>query len=245
MYKAVDAGVLFRGAKILGRVLHQRAIAEVNALDVAMKVRAAALTKKLLSEIRGGGVAGNRFAPLSVVATRRAGRFLSRTPFTRSSATSRAGDAGSLGWSRGTLPVRYSVRGDRGNLAIHIGFVDTRQSALSRSWKRLLLAHQRGFSKQVSRRQRRWAANIGMELSGYRKTANAAKGSLEWSRSRTKSGRPTRPNPKARYFFWRKSVTTHTTPARPIIAPFWRANKAQAWSQIRADYRRKLSGERI
>lgn len=245
MYKSVDAHIAFKGGAALLRAIHRLSVAETKALDAAMKVSAAALTRQLISEIRAGGVSGSQFRPLSVVATRRGGRFVNRSPFTRLSSTSRAGTAGSSGWSRGTLPVRYSVSGGQGNLDIRFGFVDTRQAPLSRSWKRLLLAHQAGFSKTVTQKQRRWAMSVGLELSGFQKVAHLATGALSWERSRTKKGRPKKPHPKAKYFFWRKSVSVHTTPARPIIVPFWRANKAQAWARIREDFRKKLRGERI
>ena len=48
-----------------------------------------------------------------------------------------------------------------------------------------------------------------------------------------------------KYFALRKTTTRFHTPARPIIDPFWAAHRFETLSNIRANYRRKIAGERI
>lgn len=239
------AGITLKGAQALAKELAALPVKQQRALSTAIKIKAAALTRQLISEIRSGSPGGASFRPLSVMATRRASRFTTRGAFTRLSSTAQAGTSGATGWSRGTLPVRYSVSGSGAGIYIRLGFVDTPQAPLSRSWKRLLTEHQEGFSRTTTRKQREWARDIGIELSGYGKTADVSAGRYGWQRKRTKTGRAKRANPKAKYFLWRKDVTLHKTPARPIIVPFWEANKEVTWREIRENYIRKLRGERI
>ena len=49
----------------------------------------------------------------------------------------------------------------------------------------------------------------------------------------------------AQYFFLRKKTRSLKMPARPIIAPFWAANKTQSEKNILSNFERKIRGERI
>ncbi len=48
-----------------------------------------------------------------------------------------------------------------------------------------------------------------------------------------------------KYFFLKKSTTSFTTPARPIIDPFWATHKIAAEKNIVRNWKRKIRGERI
>jgi hypothetical protein len=98
---------------------------------------------------------------------------------------------------------------------VEIGFVKT----VSKSFRNLATKHQKGFSKVISEKQRGFIINRGAKLG---KIAGGA-------------------TP----FFLSKNTRIFTTPARPIIDPFWRANQAQAAKKIRQNYRAKMKGLRI
>lgn len=239
---------VIKDAHNVGKKIAAEADFSQKCLDDAMKIKAARLTQSLLAQIRSGVIAGTPLKELSFLARRGKGNnFTLRKPFTRLNSTSTAGSAGAKGFSRYTLPVRYSVNGTPGNLDIRFGFVDTRQEKLSPSWKRLMIAHQEGFSRPVTEKQRRWFMNRGVELSGYQyhNAGVTRPGPSGWSRKMTKRGTEVKKSASAKFYFWKKSVTHHVWPARPIILPFWAANKDSAWTDIRDYYRRKLNGERI
>ncbi len=48
-----------------------------------------------------------------------------------------------------------------------------------------------------------------------------------------------------KFYFLRKSTTAGVLPPRPVIDPFWRANKAEAQRNIMANFEKKMRGERI
>ena len=112
--------------------------------------------------------------------------------------------------------VRYRVQQEP--FEFHFGFVDPGgRAALSRSWLRLARIHQEGFRHGMGEAAR---AQIIRQL----KYA---------------------PESVRKYFALRKETRRFHTPARPIVAPFWQAHRSQALANIRANYRRKIAGERI
>lgn len=99
---------------------------------------------------------------------------------------------------------------------VHVGFSGAR---LSKSWKRIAKIQQEGFTRQVDKEKRLFTVRRGAKMgkrSKYRK-----------------------------FYFLRKSTKRFKTPARPIIAPFWRKHQNTAWRMIRTNYRRKIEGRRI
>jgi len=100
--------------------------------------------------------------------------------------------------------------------SMQIGWVGSRTS---KSWQRIAIRQQEGFESPVSEARRAYFARIG---GGMGKRSQAKK-----------------------YLFLRKSTTQFKTPARPIMDPFWRAERRRAFSNIRENYLRKLKGERI
>ncbi len=111
--------------------------------------------------------------------------------------------------------VRYHVVKSP-NFQIHVGWTGPR---VSKSWQRIATQQQEGFTRPVTDRQASFLRSVGGGLakrSKYRK-----------------------------YFFLKKTTKEMTTPARPIIAPFWRKHEAEAMARIKNNYLRKLRGERI
>lgn len=103
----------------------------------------------------------------------------------------------------------------RDPIEMHIGWTGPQ---VSKSWKRLAVRHQTGFIEPVDPARRRYLIKVIAQKS---------------------------PRSDYRRYIPRESTTHFKTPARPIIAPFWQAHKAEAERNIRANYRRKLKGERI
>jgi hypothetical protein len=98
---------------------------------------------------------------------------------------------------------------------VEVGFVKT----VSKSFRNLATKHQEGFSRVISEKQRGFIINRGAKL------------------GKISSGDTP--------FFLAKNTRIFTTPARPIIDPFWMANKGQSVKKIRRDYRAKMKGQRI
>jgi len=113
------------------------------------------------------------------------------------------------------IAVRYWVK-DQRPFDMRIGWVGPKTS---RSWKRIAQKQQEGFEHDISEARRRYFRSKGGEMS---KRSVARK-----------------------YMFIRKSTTKFRTPARPIMDPFWRAEKDRAWHNIRRNYRMKMKGQRI
>ncbi len=122
--------------------------------------------------------------------------------------------------------VRYTVKRGR-QFNVSVGFVSNR---VTQSWKRLLMGHQRGSTSGLYSRSR---TNLGIHFARIG-------GKLK------KKG-----DPDARFFFLTKKAgavkggVKGKLPARPIIDPFWRANRAEAQRNIVKNFERKMAGERI
>ena len=115
--------------------------------------------------------------------------------------------------------VRYAVT--KFPFSMTVGFVQPlgRANQISNTWRRIAKAQQSGFSRRITQKQREAFARRGGEL-----------GSVEGGNTP---------------FFIKKSTKTMTTPARPIISPFWQAHKNAARINIRNNFRSKMAGERI
>lgn len=115
--------------------------------------------------------------------------------------------------------VRYAMVKQPFSMAV--GFVQPAGSAnqISNTWRRIAKDQQSGFTRPVTQKQREAMARRGSELG-------------------TVDGGSTP-------FFLKKSTKSMTTPARQIIAPFWRAHQTAARVNIRKNFQRKMAGERI
>lgn len=119
------------------------------------------------------------------------------------------------------IPVRYAVSKTGDNTVISIGYVDPgRGPGVSKSWKRIAEFQQTGGMVRIPEERRGALAEIGARLQRRRK-------------------------PEARFFFLRKGTTQFRVPPRPIIEPFWRAHENEAFRNIKANFKRKMKGERI
>lgn len=98
---------------------------------------------------------------------------------------------------------------------VEMGFVST----VSESFRHLAERHQRGFSKVISEKQLSFIIGRGASL-----------GRIEGGDTP---------------FFLTKNTRIFTTPARPIIDPFWQANHNKAMANIRKNFKAKLKGKRI
>ena len=100
-------------------------------------------------------------------------------------------------------------------LAISVGWTEN----TPKSVRRIVERQQKGFTSPVTNLRERYFRHRGSELP---------------KRSQFR-----------RYFFLRKSTTRFTTPARPVIDPFWNAERDSAISNIRRNFRAKMAGRRI
>jgi len=113
------------------------------------------------------------------------------------------------------LAVRYFVA-DRDPLQLEIGWTGP---YVSRRWKHLAKIQQQGFTSGMTEGAREGFISTGARL-GRRAKAR-------------------------RYHFLKKNTRRFITPARPIMEPFWDAQRRDAWDNIRNNFRRKMRGERI
>lgn len=187
----------------------------IKAARTAAKVEGFRLLKALAGDIRQSAPGGSGYDPLSTIARRRAGRFMTRKPFTNLLSTAMAGSAGALGITKGIIPVRYDATEAGDQLIVSVGFTER----LSRSWRRLGRLHQEGFSRVISDKQRRWLANVGAGIS---------------PRSKLR-----------KFFFLKKKTRQFETPKREIVDPFWRAQESRTQRNLISNFERKLKGERI
>jgi hypothetical protein len=99
---------------------------------------------------------------------------------------------------------------------VHVGFVGSRVPKYIKQWVRL---HAQGFNRPISKRFRKYIIAQGAR------------------RGKTEGGR----NP----YFLKKGTTRFKTPARPIVDPFWDAERNDALRNISRNFRKKMRGERI
>jgi hypothetical protein len=202
----------------------QQVIAKIKALlkkvakaeDDAVRIEGFRLMRLLRKEIAQGAPGGRPFAPLSIIR---------RTQH----ATKRGGLRANRPLARLSRAVGYEVK-KHSPAELTIGFVGRASSV---TWRRLAKMHQEGFEKSVD-------APYGRFGPGSVREVLAWYGSL-FDPTRFKKSRSRRRN----VFFLRKQTGSLKTPARPIIDPFWDAHRSQAMANIRENFRRKLSGERI
>lgn len=193
-----------------------------KAFHTAMKVEGFRLRSVMREEIEAGAPGGRPFKPLRVISGGRTGRI---KPLRRLKRL-----------------VRYKARRGRAPM-VEVGFIPeliTRGGwghGKYSTWPQIIRAQQTGFTisaGQVIRPIKR-AARRGGQYTGNFRTWAIRRGIYLKKRG----------DPFARYYFIRKSTTTFHIPPRPIIEPFWRAHQDEAWRNIRANWKRKMRGERI
>lgn len=191
--------VVVKGAERVLKDLEKDRKETEKALHTAIRVEGFSLMKQLKSEIRAGAPGRRRFRPLTYLG-RYGGKKRKNNPLARLA-----------------LPIRYHID-KKDPFVIKIGWTGPQ---VSKSWKRLAALLQKGFSRRISEKQRRWFRRaLKKEVTRVPKSAK-------------------------RYFKLRKETTEFDTPARPILDPFWTANRNIAWRRIRRNFLRKLAGERI
>lgn len=115
------------------------------------------------------------------------------------------------------MPIRSQVERPDGRFNVAVGFAGKK---ISKSWKRIAELLQQGGSVSMKSGTRLVLRQMGAKLKKRRK-------------------------PEASKFFIRRSTQRFKVPARPIIDPFWNANRAQARQNIVKNWERKMAGERI
>lgn len=117
--------------------------------------------------------------------------------------------------------VRYRAMKKTGAFLVQVGFVDPNRGAkLSKRWVHLAHLHQEGGEVSLKDVGRWFIRRWGFDLAG--------KGDKD-----------------ARFFMIKKTTTSVNVPSRPIIDPFWQANKAAAARGVADKYKKKLRGERF
>ena len=138
----------------------------------------------------------------------------------------RAWHQGRGNW-RANKPLASLVRGifvhfNPKPMSVAVGWVGPRSST---TMKHLAKEHQKGFTGPLG---------SGKYSGGFKRGFFAAKAARMSGRSK---GR--------KFLFIRKTTTRFSTPARPIMDPFWAAHEKEAWPNIRRNFKRKMRGERI
>jgi len=125
--------------------------------------------------------------------------------------------------SRTAVAIRYAVTKLGGGMQMSVGYVESggRSGKMSKSWTKIANKLQEGGTHPVTEKLRARLMEIGASM----------------QRGRNKRA--------ARCFFLRKSTQQFSTPARPVIAPFWRMHGPGALRRIESNYERKMKGERI
>jgi len=208
---------VIKGADAVSKEIRREFQQSEKDLNIAMRIEGFRLMKQMRSEISHGRPGGVPFHPLSEIGRRTmAKRLQGDLSWKRYGMVGQAGAAKRRPLRRLASAVRYAVRKKK-DYEVAVGFPAEK---LSKSWVRIARRQQEGASFSVSEELRTWLRMKGALL--------------------RKKG-----DPAARYFFLKKSTGRFRTPARPILGPFWRVHRAEAWQNIRENFRRKQRGERI
>jgi len=189
-----------------------------KSMTTAMKREGFLLSGQLKREIRQGAPGGKSYPGLSTIARQgysaKTGkwRFTSRKPFT--------GIGGRGGRLPGKIiPIRYNYEQKGNTGSVQVGLVDTRKEKMSKSWKRIFMIQQEGFSSRIDK---------------YRKKSIARRGGELGKRSKLR-----------RHFFLKKGTNIFKTPARPVIDPFWEKWNQRSLSRMSDNFHKKMDGKRI
>ena len=255
-----EAGATIKGVKKTLKWLEKnRAEAEKN-MNIALRVEGFRLRKLMQREIKAGSPGGRRFAPLTDISKRMDYQKSPRRnplkalaqgvryhvnprppyqvavgfvgPMTRSDA-----DRG-LGFV-GRRVNQYSSPRTRVAALNPLGWGISRSNISSKKWRSLAASHQKGFSRTITEAQRRAIVHRGARLLGWDRTMG---GKTSYKNKYGDNLEATAGNTP---FFLKKSTKTLTTPARPIIAPFWQAHQQSIRRNIASNFKRKMAGQHI
>jgi len=133
-------------------------------------------------------------------------------------------------FARLTRAIRYYAKADGDT--VKVGWTGP---TVKDKIKRMATLAQEGGTRPVTSAQRLYFARQGGRLGGLQRVSGYRKGTGMMRNSRM----------KVMVFFLKKSTTSMTTPARPVIAPFWKAHEQEAWENIKRNFQRKQNGEWI
>jgi hypothetical protein len=238
------ASFTLKGGKKVASWLEQQREAAQKAHNTALRAEGYRLKNLLQKEIRQGSPGGRPFKKLSYISKYHWKR-PNRKPLdtlakgVRYSVNPRppyavaVGFVGPMTWNDADLGLgyegvrvnQYSQSKVRNESLNPLGRGISRSNISSKKWRYLAKIHQDGFEREVSESQRKWLIRRGSDL--------------------IKHSKFDREDVSQTPFFLKKSTKSMTTAARPIIAPFWQAHQAAARSNIRNNFKRKMSGERI
>jgi len=238
------ASITIKGDKKVFEYLDKANENAQKAYNTALRVEGSRLKNLLQKEIREGAPGGIRFLPLSYL-SRYHWKRPNRNPLESLAKGVRydvnprppyavaVGFVGPMTWSDADLGLgyegvrvnHYSPQKVRNASLNPLGRGITRSNISSKRWRNLALMHQKGFSREISARQRWWFIRRGSDL--------------------IKHSGVDREDITQTPFFLKKTTKTFRTPARPIITPFWQAHQTAARANIRKNFKRKMAGERI
>jgi len=209
------AGVTIKGLDRVVRHLKKADARTDKALNTAIKVEAFRLKKLLQKEIRAGRPGGKSVAPLSYIARRK-----DRQVKTGGGTTARQ-SPNRKPLARLAMGVKYNVSSYK-PFVMKVGFVTPTgrtRSSKQGTWRTLAREHQEGFTSSISKNLRQRIIEKGGLL-----------GKIDGGSTP---------------FFLRKSTRTFTTPARPIMAPFWAAHKRSVNRNIKRNFALKMKGREL
>ncbi len=240
-----QTGATIKGGSLVSKRL-KKADSFVNkCMNDALRGEGFELRKALKKDIKQGRAGGQIFSPLSAIAKRLA-RYVQGPGYSgiRQRQNRKALDrlaegvrydvnrkppfavavgwVGPQTWMEADLNLGIIGRGKNrhfsdSSLSINpLGRGISRGNITSKRWRQLASMHQDGFTRRITREQRRYLARRGAGL-------GIAEG-------------------EDTPFFLRKTTKFFKTPARPIINPFWRAHKAAAFRGIDKKFKTKLKG---
>ncbi len=117
--------------------------------------------------------------------------------------------------SRMSKSVRYLVEKHNGDFAVTVGWTKN----ISATWRKIAHKQQEGKDISLTPHLRNFFAELGNKVSDQDK--------------------------RKEYFYFKEEKRKLEIPSRPVIAPFWEKNKAQARLNIKKNFKRKMKGYRI
>jgi hypothetical protein len=181
-------------------------------MNTAIKVEAFRLKKLLQQNIRSGAPGGKSLSSLSFIARRK-----ERVIKTGGGSTVRQ-SPNRKPLARMAMGIRYRVNSYK-PFSMSVGFVAPPGRVMNSkqgTWARLAKKHSTGFTSSISSSLREDIIRRGGILGTITGGSNP--------------------------FFLKKSTRKFSTPARPIIDPFWAANKNRVHGNIKRNFKLKLRG---
>lgn len=202
------------------RELEQADKTRRRAAMIAIRVEAFRLKKVMQEELKAGRPGGVRLENLRFVTTGRRNR--ERKPLARLAVAVRY-------WQHKQYAGRvnkntYSV-GFNGGAVVDIHGYAKKNNQIGSSWLRIARMQQEGYTTDPDAPTR-----IGSSIRRLWRRIGKDMPAKSWLQ---------------KFYFLRRSTTSLITPARPIIEPFWRKHRDEAYRNILRNFNRKMRGERI